>query len=133
MAEGAGAAALGALLHSDYSHRFTNKKIGIIICGGNIDERILAFVMLRSLARDGRLIRMRVESTDVPGELARISEIIARHEGNIVDVTHHRVFSALSIKSADLDLTIETRDGSHRDELMQAVSAAGFAARLLDI
>ena len=76
---------------------------------------------------------MRVESTDVPGELARISEIIARHEGNIVDVTHHRVFSALSIKSADLDLTIETRDGSHRDELMQAVSAAGFAARLLDI
>ena len=133
VAEGAGAAALGALLHSDYSHRFTNKKIGIIICGGNIDERILAFVMLRSLARDGRLIRMRVESTDVPGELARISEIIARHEGNIVDVTHHRVFSALSIKSADLDLTIETRDGSHRDELMQAVSAAGFAARLLDI
>lgn len=133
VAEGAGAASLAALISPQHAHRFKGKKVGIIICGGNIDERILAFALLRSLARDGRLIRLRLEITDVPGELARISALIANCEGNIVDVTHHRIFSALSIKSADLDLTIETRDSNHRDEILDTVASAGFKARLLDI
>ncbi len=131
--EGAGAAALAALLSPANSKRFKGKRVGLILCGGNIDERILAFVMLRSLARDGRLIRIRLEIADVPGELARISALIANCEGNIVDVAHHRVFSALSIKSADLDLTIETRDSQHRDQIMQALQEAGLHARLLDL
>ena len=133
VAEGAGAAALAALLSPENASRFASRKVGLIICGGNIDERILAFVMLRSLARDGRLIRIRLEITDVPGELARISDMIARCEGNIVDVAHHRVFSALSIKSADLDLTVETRDSAHKDQIMQTIREAGFQARLLDL
>ncbi|MEQ8351060.1 MAG: threonine ammonia-lyase [Leptospiraceae bacterium] len=133
VAEGAGAASLAALISPQHAHRFKGKKVGIIICGGNIDERILAFALLRSLARDGRLIRLRLEITDVPGELARISALIANCEGNIVDVAHHRIFSALSIKSADLDLTIETRDSNHRDEILDTVASAGFKARLLDI
>ncbi|MCB1139415.1 MAG: threonine ammonia-lyase [Leptospiraceae bacterium] len=132
VAEGAGAAGLAALI-SENRKRFRGKKVGLIICGGNIDERILAFVMLRSLAREGRLVRLRFEIHDVPGELARISELIARLDGNIVDVMHHRIFSALSIKSADLDLTIETRDAAHRDEIIQKVKEEGFVVRLLEV
>lgn len=132
VAEGAGAAGLAALI-SENRERFRGKKVGLIVCGGNIDERILAFVMLRSLAREGRLVRLRFEIHDVPGELARISELIARLDGNIVDVMHHRIFSALSIKSADLDLTVETRDATHRDEIIEKVKAEGFVVRLLEV
>lgn len=133
VAEGAGAAGLAGMLTETGRNQLQGKKVGIVLCGGNIDERILAFVMLRGLAREGRLVRLRFEIHDVPGELARISQLIANLEGNIVDVMHHRIFSALPIKSADLDLTIETRDIVHRDEIIRRVKEEGFKVRHLDV
>ena len=132
IAEGAGAAALAALLHPEEKSRLHGKKIGIVLSGGNIDDRILAFILLRNLVREGRLVRMRIEIQDNPGELARISGLVASCGGNIVDVEHHRIFSALSIRSADLDLTVETRDAGHKDEMLESIRKAGFRVRILE-
>jgi threonine dehydratase len=131
--EGAGAAGLAALLDSEHRAVFQGRKVGLILCGGNIDERVLAFIMLRSLARDGRLVRIRIEMQDRPGELARISTLVAQQGGNIVDVSHQRVFSALSVRSAELDLTVETRDSDHQNLLLKSILEAGFDARLISI
>ncbi len=129
VAEGAGAAALAALIaHPD---RFAGRRVGLIVSGGNIDMRLLSSVILRRLVRDGRIVRMRIEITDSPGTLARVAGIIGGTDANIIEVYHQRVFSGLPAKQAGLDVVLETRDAEHVRDIMARLTAAGFRATLL--
>ena len=111
VAEGAGAAALAALLHRP--ERFAGRRVAIIVSGGNIDPRLLSSVLLRSLVRQGRLTRMRVETDDLPGRLAAIATVIGASGGNLIEVTHQRLLSAVPLRRVDVDLLVETRDEAH--------------------
>jgi threonine dehydratase len=111
VAEGAGAAGVAALLA--FPDRFAGKRVGIPVCGGNIDSRILANVMLRNLLRDGRLRRLVVECPDRPGVLADIAGKIGGAGGNIIDVSHHRMFASPSVQVAELEVMFEARDAEH--------------------
>ncbi len=124
VAEGAGAAGLAAVLaHPD---RFAGRRVGLVLSGGNVDPRILAQVIMRGLVRSGRLTRVLVDISDVPGSLGRVSAIVGDLGGNIIEVSHQRVFSDLSLKSAVLELMFETRDRAHADAIIVAVRTAGF-------
>jgi threonine dehydratase len=129
VAEGAGAAALAAV----FAHRalFADRRVGVVVSGGNIDSRILASILMRGLVRDGRLVRLRVEISDVPGALARVASLIGDCGGNIVEVHHQRLFRDVPIKMAELDAVVETRDAAHRDELVARLAESGFPARIL--
>ncbi len=127
--EGAGAAGLAAVL--SHPQRFKDQKTGLVICGGNIDTRLLGIVLQRQMVRERRLLTLRFESADQPGTLARIAGIIAEVGGNIVDVTHHRLFLDVPAKAADLDFTVETRDAEHTSQLEAALQAAGLTPRIL--
>ena len=111
VAEGAGAAGLAALLV--FPERFRGRRVGVVVSGGNIDARILANVLLRNLLRDGRLLRLRMDIPDRPGVLADIAGCIGEAGGNIIEVSHHRLFAAPSVQSAELELMIEARDAAH--------------------
>ena len=111
---------------------FRGRRVALILCGGNIDPRMLAGVLLRELAREGRIARLRVVINDTPGMLAKIANLVAEGGGNIINVTHQRVFTGVSVRSADLDLAIETRDAGHMREIEELIRAAGFAVRRLD-
>jgi threonine dehydratase len=111
VAEGAGAAALAAVLH--YPDRFAGRRIGLPICGGNIDARILANTLLRNLLRDGRLVRLIMEMPDRPGMLGDISTRIGDEGGNIIEVAHHRLFTSPTVQAAQLEIMIEARDAAH--------------------
>jgi threonine dehydratase len=125
VAEGAGAAGLAALLH--HAEIFAGRTVGTVLCGGNIDTRALAGVLMRGLARDGRLLRMTVEIPDSPGVLAAVSGAVAEAGGNIVEVEHQRLFGRSSVRSAELELVVEARDSAHAEEILQAVRARGFS------
>lgn len=127
--EGAGAAGLAAVLA--YPEIFAGRKTGLVICGGNIDTRLLGIVLQRQMVRERRLLTLRFESADQPGTLARIAGVIADVGGNIVDVTHHRLFLDVPAKAADLDFTVETRDAEHTAQLEAALQAAGMTPRIL--
>ncbi len=118
VAEGAGAAGLAGLL--SHAERFAGRKIGIPLCGGNIDPRILANTLLRNLLRDGRLLRIVMNIPDRPGVLADISTAIGSRGGNIIEVSHHRLFTSPSVQDAQLEIMIEARDAPHG----QAIAAA---------
>jgi threonine dehydratase len=128
--EGAGAAGLAALLADP--KRFHGRKVGIVVSGGNIDSRLLASILLRGLAHDGRLVRLRVDVGDAPGALARVAGIIARERGNIVDVTHQRLFGDIAAKAVELDLTIETQGRPHAEAILRAIREDGLQCRLMD-
>jgi threonine dehydratase len=130
VAEGAGAAGLAAV--AGHPERFRGRRVGLVLCGGNIDSRLLSAVILRGLVRTQRLVRLRIGVPDSPGSLVRIASIIADCGGNIVDVTHQRAFSKLSVKLADVDFTIETRTSEHASEIAAALAAGGFAVARLD-
>ena len=117
VAEGAGAAGVAALLA--FPDRFAGKRVGIPVCGGNIDSRILANVLLRNLVRDGRLRRLVVECPDRPGVLADISGKIGGAGGNIIDVSHHRMFASPSVQTAELEVMFEARDAEHSAEIVR--------------
>ncbi len=129
VAEGAGAAGLAAILA--YPDRFKGRKVGLVLCGGNIDTRLLGIVLQRQLVREHGLVTLRFESADQPGTLARIASIIGEAGGNIIDVTHHRLFLDVPAKAADLDFTIETREANHTESLIAALTKAGLSPRLL--
>jgi threonine dehydratase len=119
VAEGAGAAGIAALLaFPDY---FAGRKVGVPICGGNIDPRALANVLLRNLLRDGRLVRLVLEIPDRPGVLADIAGRIGGAGGNIIDVSHHRLFASPSVQTAQLEVMFEARDPGHGAEIVQAL------------
>jgi len=127
--EGAGAAGLAAILAEPA--RFSGQRVGIVVSGGNVDVRLLASILMRGLVREGRLVRLRAELPDVPGALSRISGIIGKHAGNIVEVHHQRLFHDTSVKRAELDVVVETQNRRHVEVLIAALNAAGFPTRLL--
>jgi threonine dehydratase len=129
VAEGAGGAGLAALL--EHPHLFRGRSVGIVLTGGNIDPRVLATILLRGLVRSGRLARLRVEISDVPGALGKVSSIVGEGGGNIVEVAHQRLFSDVSIKSAILELAVETRDRVHAEPVFAALDRGGFPTELL--
>ena len=129
VAEGAGAAGLAALL----AHRdtFAGKRVAIPICGGNIDTRVLASVLMRGLVRDGRLVRLHIALPDVAGSLAKVTALIGEAGGNIVEVQHQRVFGIASVKTPEVEFVIETRDKAHTAALVARLEAAGVRTKLL--
>lgn len=129
VAEGAGAAGLAALLA--HPEVFAGRKVGLILCGGNIDTRLLASVLLRGLVRDGRIVRLRLMIGDAPGQLARVAGLIGGAGGNIVEVLHQRLFGVVA-KATELDVTVETRDRAHLAELLTALQSDGFKVRVLE-
>lgn len=122
--EGAGAAGLAAVL-SDRA-RFKGRTIGMVLCGGNIDTRLLASVLARELAREGRLTQLTIDLVDRPGQLAKVANLLGEAGANIVEVYHQRVFSDLPAKGALLEVVIETRDREHLGDTVAALKAAGF-------
>ncbi len=127
--EGAGAAGLAALLSSP--QKFAGRRVAVIVSGGNIDSRLLASILMRGLVREGRFVRLRAELPDVPGALSRISGVIGKRGGNIVEVHHQRLFHDVSVKRAELDIVVETQNRRHVEELIEALLVAGFPTRLL--
>lgn len=128
VAEGAGAAGLAAVLAD--RERFTGKRLGLVICGGNIDMRLLSDVLTRELARAGRIARLTIDVRDRPGELANLTRILADQDANILDVSHHRVFTSTPAKGARTIFEIETRDRQHLDDVVNAISAHGYTVSL---
>jgi threonine dehydratase len=129
VAEGAGAAALAALL--EQPGRFAGKRVGLPITGGNIDTRVLASVLMRGLVRDARLVRLRVTMPDISGSLARVASLIAEAGGNIVEVQHQRVFGTASVKSTEIEFLIETRERAHTEALVQSLETNGLRTTLV--
>jgi threonine dehydratase len=127
--EGAGAAGLAAVLAAP--ERFRGRRVGIVITGGNMDARLLASILMRGLVREGRLVRLRCELPDVPGALSRLSGVVGKHAGNIVEVHHQRLFHDTSVKRAELDVVVETQNRRHVEVLIAALVAAGFPTHLL--
>ena len=127
--EGAGAAGVAALLAEP--ERFRGKKVGIVLTGGNIDARLLASLLMRSLVRGGRLVRLRAELPDLPGVLSRVAGVIGGLGGNIVEVHHQRLFHDTSVKRAELDVVVETQNRRHVETIIAALIDAGFPTRLL--
>jgi threonine dehydratase len=128
VAEGAGAAALAGLLA--HRERFAGKRVGLPVCGGNIDVRIMANVLLRGLLRDGRLLRLRMEIPDRPGVLADIAAKIGGSGGNIIEVSHQRLFASPSVQSAQLEVMVEARDPGHAAEIEAALACSYTVLRI---
>ena len=129
--EGAGAAGLAALL--THKERFAGRHVGIILCGGNIDTRLLANVLLRDLARSGRLARLRVRLQDRPGALFGVAKIFHEQAVNIIEIYHQRVFTTLPAKGLITDIECETRDRPHLDRLIEALRAAQYEVSLVEL
>ena len=125
--EGAGAAGLAAVM-SDPS-RFAGQKVGLVLSGGNIDTRLIASVLTRELAREGRLTQLSLDIPDRPGQLAAVAALLAEAGANIIEVSHQRTFSDLPAKATLLQLVIETRDAAHLDEVMAKLASSGLSAR----
>ena len=130
VSEGAGAAGIAAI-HANPA-LFAGKKVGVVICGGNIDPRLLASILNRNMAVDGRIARLRIDISDEPGLLAAISTTIGKCGGNIVEIYHQRLFYDVPAKLAKIDAVIETRGSDHVDEIIAALRAAHFQVRQLD-
>ena len=128
VAEGAGAAGVAALL--TYPERFRGKKVGVPICGGNIDARILSDVLLRTLLRDGRLLRLHMQIPDRPGVLADIAGKIGDTGGNIIEVSHQRLYAASSVQAAELEVMVEARDPAHAAAITGALEKSYVVRRV---
>lgn len=124
MAEGAGAAGLAAMLAKP--ERFKNKRVGLVLTGGNIDPRILASVMVRELERDNRIVSFRLTIPDRPGVLGIIATRLGVLGANILEVDHRRLFLDVPAKGAKLDVTVETRDAAHAEEIFAALAGDGY-------
>ena len=128
VAEGAGAAGVAALLA--YTERFRDRRVGVAITGGNIDARILSNVLLRNLLRDGRLLRLHLQIPDRPGVLADIAGKIGNTGGNIIEVSHQRLFAASSVQAAELEVMVEARDPAHADAILEALEQTYVVRRI---
>jgi threonine dehydratase len=124
MAEGAGAAGLAALLAAP--DRFRGRKVGLILCGGNIDPRILASIMVRELEREVRLVAFRLTIPDRPGVLGQIATLFGELGANIIEVGHRRLFLDVPAKGAKLDVIVETRDRAHVEDILAALARSGY-------
>ena len=124
MAEGAGAAGLAAMLARP--ELFKGKKVGLVLCGGNIDARVVASIMVRELERENRIVSFRLTIPDRPGVLGTIATRLGTLGANILEVNHRRLFLDVPAKGAKLDVTVETRDAVHAEEIMRALAADGY-------
>src|SRR5438045_4919317 len=124
MAEGAGAAGLAAMLVKP--ERFRGRNVGLILCGGNIDPRILASVMVRELEREDRIVSLRLTIPDRPGVLGQIATRIGELGANILEVDHRRLFLDVPAKGARLAVTVETRNQANGETIFEAMAAAGY-------
>jgi threonine dehydratase len=125
--EGAGAVALAAVLANP--SRFAGRNVGLVLSGGNIDTRLIASVLTRELAREGRLTELAIDIVDRPGQLAAVAALLAEAGANIIEVSHQRTFSDLPAKATLLQLVIETRDRAHLEEVLAKLDAAGLSLR----
>ncbi len=130
MAEGAGAAGLAALLARP--ERFAGRRVGLVLCGGNIDARLLASVMVRELERDDRIVCFRITSADRPGFLGRLASRLGELGANILEVSHGRLFLDVPAKGVTIDVTVETRDRAHTAAILEALAREGLAPRRID-
>jgi threonine dehydratase len=128
VAEGAGATGVAALL--TYPERFRGKKVGVPITGGNIDARILSDVLLRTLLRDGRLLRLHLQIPDRPGVLADIAGKIGDRGGNIIEVSHQRLHAVSSVQAAELEVMVEARDPAHAASITEALETTYVVRRV---
>ncbi len=129
MAEGAGAAGLAAVMSAP--ERFAGRKVGLVLCGGNIDPRTLASIMVRGLERDGKILSVRITIPDQPGVLAEITACFGAHKANILEVTHRRMFLDVPVKGALLDICAETKDRAHAELLMARIQELGYKVERL--
>jgi threonine dehydratase len=130
LAEGAGAAGLAVVMADQ--ERFRNRKVGLVLCGGNIDARILASVITRELQREMRIVNLRILIDDRPGVLGRIATLLGKNGANILEVSHQRMFLDVPAKGAELEIMIETRDRKHAEDIVALVADQGFVIRVLD-
>jgi threonine dehydratase len=128
VAEGAGAAGLAAVLR--HRERFQGRRVGLVLCGGNIDPLMLADIIERGMVRTGRLTRLTVELRDLPGALAKVTACLAEVNANIEEIYHQRVFSSLPLQTVEVDFVLETRDHEHVQQVIHALGEVGFKARL---
>jgi threonine dehydratase len=126
--EGAGAAGLACLLR--YRERFAGHKVGLVLCGGNIDPLMLSDIIERGMVRSGRLTRLQVVLRDLPGSLAQVTACLAQANANIEEVHHQRAFTHQPVRSAEVDFVLETRGHEHVAQIIEALAEAGFEARL---
>ncbi len=124
LVEGAAAAAYAAVIAN--RDLFADRRIGVVLSGGNIDMRLLSNVIVRELSRQGRIMSLVIEIVDMPGILARVSTLIGEAGGNILEVSHNRMITDTSAKLADLGMTVEARDAGHAADIRKALEAAGF-------
>ncbi|MDO8904919.1 threonine ammonia-lyase [Hydrogenophaga sp.] len=128
LVEGAGAAGLAALIK--HPERFAGKRVGLVLCGGNIDPMLLASIIERGMVRAGRLARIQVNARDVPGNLARITATVAEAGANIDEVHHQRAFTLLAAQNVTIELVLQTRGREHIDQVIEALRAEGFEAQV---
>lgn len=128
LVEGAGAAGLAAILSNPESYR--GRTVGLVLCGGNIDQRLLSMILMRDLARSGRLARLRVQLLDMPGQLVRVASIIADLDGNVIDVGHHRTYSDLPAKMTCMDVTIDTQGQEHLGRIIESLRQEGYEVEI---
>ena len=129
LVEGAGAAGLAALVR--YPERFKGKRVGLVLCGGNIDPLLLAAIIERGMVRSGRLARIKVSARDVPGVLAQITATVANAGANIEEVHHQRAFTMLAAQNVEIELVLQTRSKAHVDEVLGLLRSAGMQADLI--
>lgn len=130
MAEGAGASGLAAMLAQPDS--FAGLRVGLVLCGGNIDARLLASIMVRELERDDRILSLRITASDRPGLLGFIASRLGALKANILEVSHGRLMLDVPAKGVTIDITVETRGGAHAVDILKALEADGLAPRRLD-
>jgi threonine dehydratase len=124
LAEGAGAAAIAALLN--HKLPLAGKKVAVLVCGGNIDVTLLSRIIERGLVKDGRLVRLRVHLPDYPGALHKLTAILAQHRANIVETSYNRAYYGVNVGETAIDITMETRGQEHITELLSALNAGGY-------
>ena len=129
LVEGAGAAALAALLR--HPERLAGKKVGMVLSGGNIDPMLLAAIIGRGMVRSGRLARVVVNTRDVPGSLARVTALVAQAGANVQEIHHQRAFTLLAAQHVEVEMVLQTRDAAHVQELLALLEAQGMQARLM--
>ena len=130
LVEGAGAAGVAAV--AARPERFADKRVGIVLSGGNIDPRLLSSILMRELVREGRITQLRISMSDIPGQMARVSEIVSRHGGNFIDIRHQRIFTMLPAKDTYVDIILETRDRQHCEQILGELREAEYTVRVID-
>ena len=130
VAEGAGAAGLAAVMqHPD---RFHGRRVGVVLSGGNIDMMILSSILQRGLVRSHRLLRLRVELSDVPGALADITRLVGEWDSNIIDISHQRTFGGSTVRAAVVELVLQMRGEEQAEQVVRALNEQGFEVELKD-